>query len=390
MQAKNNIMYNFKFSNPVKILFGKGMIAEISKEIPAQTKVMILYGGGSIKKNGVYTQVVDALKDYQWIEFSGIEPNPHYETCVKAVEEIRKNKVDFLLAVGGGSVIDATKFIAAAVEYQGDPWDLISGKAKIKGAMPFGTVLTLPATGSEMNSGFVITKNATQEKLAGGSVSTFPRFSVLDPETTYSLPDVQTANGIVDTFVHVTEQYLTFDNKASLQDYFAEGILKVLVEEGRKVFNHPHDYDIRANLMWASTWGLNNWIAQGVAEDWATHMIGHELTAFYGIDHGQTLAIVLPGIMDVMRTEKEFKILQMGERVFGITQGSVQERVDKTILAVEEFFHQIGIKTRLSDYGVGAEGIEKVAERIQSRNWHLGEHENIDFQKVKEILEKRK
>lgn len=382
-------MKNFEFANPVKILFGKGKIAKLSKEIPVGKNILIIYGGGSIKKNDVYRQVVTALQDHQWMEFSGIEANPHYETCLKAVNMIREYQIDFLLAVGGGSVIDATKFIAVAALYTGDPWDLMIGKATIDKALPFGTVLTLPATGSEMNKGFVITKAETQEKFAMGSYKTFPQFSILDPETTYTLPDKQTANGIVDTFVHVTEQYLTFNQQTPLQDYFAESILKVLIEEGVKVFENPHDYDIRANLMWASTWGLNNWIAQGVEEDWATHMIGHELTAFYGIDHGQTLAIVLPGVLKVKSNTKAEKILQMGERVWGITAGSSEERIEKTINKTETFFHSLGIKTRLSDYGIGEDVIDKIAQRFKERNWFLGEHQDIDYQVVETILRLR-
>lgn len=383
-------MYNFKFANPVKIIFGKGMIKELTKEIPANKKVMLIYGGGSIKKNGAYDQVTAALKDYQWVEFQGIEPNPHYETCKKAVEKIRQEKVDYLLAVGGGSVIDATKFIAASALYNGDPWELMEGKGKIEKALPFGTVLTLPATGSEMNEGFVITRAETLEKLALSSKYTFPAFSVLDPETTYSLPTVQTANGIIDAFVHVVEQYLTFHNDAPLQDYFAESIMKVLVEEGRKVFAQPDAYAVRANLMWASTWALNKWIAQGVPEDWTTHMIGHELTAFYDIDHAQTLAIVLPGVMEVAREEKREKILQMGDSVFNITRGDEEQRIDATILAIDSFFREIGVKTRLSDYNVGSDGIEKIVERFKKRDWRLGEHENRNYTTVEKILNVRR
>ncbi len=382
-------MYNFKYSNPVKIIFGKGSISEITSEIPLTDKVMIIYGGGSIKKNSVYDQVTEALKDHQWIEFGGIEANPHYETCTKAVEMIRENEIGYLLAVGGGSVIDATKFIAAAALYDGDAWDLMTGKAKIKNALPFGTVLTLPAAASEMNSGFVITKAGTQEKLAMNSRLVFPHFSVLDPETTYSLPAVQTANGIIDTFVHVIEQYLTIDHHALVQDYFAEAILKVLIEESRKVFDKPYDYDIRANLMWASTWGLNNWIGQGVPQDWSTHMIGHELTAFYGIDHAQTLAIVLPGVMWVKRGDKGDKIAQLGKNVFCIDIGNEEERIGKTIIAVDHFFQSLGVKTHLSDYGIDASGIECVVNRIKERGWLLGEKEDIDYQKVEEILKRR-
>ncbi|MDR2979356.1 MAG: iron-containing alcohol dehydrogenase [Bacteroidales bacterium] len=383
-------MKNFTFANPVKIIFGKGTIKEIAKEIPAEQRIMILYGGGSIKKNGVYDQVTKALEHHVWFEFSGIEANPHYETCREAVAAIRGHQVDFLLAVGGGSVIDAVKFIAAAARYEGDPWDFLTGKSRINRAMPFGTVLTLPATGSEMNKGFVISKAEIQEKLAANSPLTYPKFSILDPETTYTLPERQTANGIIDTFVHVTEQYLTFNNHALLQDYFAEAILKVLVEEGPRVFDHPADYNIRANLMWASTWGLNDWIGQGVTTDWATHMIGHELTAFFGIDHGQSLAIVLPGVMNVMRKEKEEKILQMGKNIFHLEKGTTDQRIDQTIASVENFFKSLGVKTKLSDYSVNEAGIQKVVNRFKERDWALGEHENITYGVVAEILGERK
>ncbi|MEG2070164.1 MAG: iron-containing alcohol dehydrogenase, partial [Bacteroidales bacterium] len=278
------------------------------------------------------------------------------------------------------------KFIAASVFYSGDPWDLMTGKAKVEAAVPFGTVLTLPATGSEMNKNFVITKVATEEKLALSSVYVYPKFSVLDPETTYSLPPVQTANGIVDTFVHVMEQYLTFEQHAELQDYFAESILKVLIKESKNVFKNPRDYDTRANLMWASSWGLNEWIAQGVAEDWATHMIGHELTAFCGIDHGQTLAIVLPALMQVMRHDKQDKILQMGKRVVRITEGDEDERIDKTIEFVETFFRSLGVKTHLKEYGVNASVIDKIVNRFEERKWNLGENKNITPDMVRQIL----
>lgn len=382
-------MKNFKFSNPVKIIFGKGMIKELSKEISINKKVMILYGGGSIKSNGVYEQVMSALQNHQVTEFGGIEPNPHYETCMEAVNKIRQDKVAFLLAVGGGSVIDATKFIAAAVCCEDDPWKLMTGEIPVRNAMPFGTVLTLPATGSEMNKNFVVTKALTKEKLACSSPFVYPKFSVLDPETTYSLPAKQTANGIADAFIHVLEQYLTSPQEAFIQDYFAESILKVLLEKGIQVFQSPYDYDIRANLMWASTWALNEWIAQGVSEDWATHMIGHELTAFYGIDHGQTLAIVLPGVMHLLRAQKEEKILQLGKNVFGIDSGTIDERIDMTINQIDQFFRSIGIKTKLSEYGLGIDAIAPIVERFKERKWQLGEAGNIDYEMIEKILRSR-
>lgn len=379
-------MENFIYANPVKIIFGKDTIKEIVNEIPQGSKVLMTYGGGSIKNNGVYDQAVKALSGYEWYEFSGIEPNPHYETCMKAVALIKEKGIDFILSVGGGSVLDATKFIAAAVCFEGgDPWQILSKRSEVKKAMPFGDIITLPATGSEMNAGAVITRAETQEKLAFGSPYTYPKFSVLDPTVTYSLPPRQVGNGVVDAFVHVMEQYLTYsDSNALLQDHMAEAIVKTLVVEGPKALVTPTDYDVRANLMWASTWALNGWISQGVPEDWATHMIGHEITAFYGLDHAQTLAIVLPGVMTVLKEQKGKKIIRLGKEVFG-TNG-----IDDTIKAVEGFFEKMGVKTHLSDYGLGDEAIVKVSDRLAQRGWKLGECGNITADVVKEVLTIRK
>lgn len=379
-------MENFIYANPVKIIFGKDTIKEIVNEIPKGSKVLMTYGGGSIKNNGVYDQTVKALSGYEWYEFAGIEPNPHYETCMKAVALIKEKGINFILSVGGGSVLDATKFIAAAVCFEGgDPWQILSERGEVKKALPFGDIITLPATGSEMNAGAVITRAETQEKLAFGSPYTYPKFSVLDPTVTYSLPPRQVGNGVVDAFVHVMEQYLTYsEGSALLQDHMAEAIMKTLVIEGPKALVTPTDYDVRASLMWASTWALNGWIAQGVPQDWATHMIGHELTAFYGLDHGQTLAIVLPGVMTVLREQKGKKIIRLGKEVFG-TDG-----IDATIQAVEGFFERMGVKTHLSDYGLGDEAIARVSDRLSKRGWKLGECANITGDTVKEILTIRK
>lgn len=379
-------MENFIYANPVKIIFGKDTIKEIVNEIPQGSKVLMTYGGGSIKNNGVYDQAVKALSGYEWYEFSGIEPNPHYETCMKAVALIKEKRIDFILSVGGGSVLDATKFIAAAVCFEGgDPWQILSKRSEVRKALPFGDIITLPATGSEMNAGAVITRAETQEKLAFGSPYTYPKFSVLDPTVTYSLPPRQVGNGVVDAFVHVMEQYLTHNDSGSLlQDHMAEAIVKTLVIEGPKALVTPTDYDVRANLMWASTWALNGWISQGVPEDWATHMIGHEITAFYGLDHAQTLAIVLPGVMTVLKEQKGKKIIRLGKEVFG-TNG-----IDDTIKAVEGFFEKMGVKTHLSDYGLGDNAIVKVSGRLAQRAWKLGECGNITADTVKEILEIRK
>ncbi|MDR1725890.1 MAG: iron-containing alcohol dehydrogenase [Bacteroidales bacterium] len=383
-------MDNFSFYNPTRIVFGKGTIAELDNLIPKTAKILLIYGGGSIKKNGVYEQVMAALGKRKVTEFEGIEPNPFYETCLDAVKIIKQKKIDFLLPVGGGSVIDATKFIAAATFYDGkDTWDILSMQSEVKHAVSFGCVLTLPATGSEMNRGAVITKAETKEKLAFHSDECFPLFSILDPETTYSLPKRQITNGIVDTFVHVIEQYCTFPKRNQLSDRFAESILQTLVEEGSKVMKNPTDYDIKANLMWAATMALNGLIACGQPEDWATHMIGHELTAFYDIDHGVTLSIVLPGLLRVMKKDKLDKLAQLATRVFGISEGTRSERADKAILAIERFFRTVGAPTHLSDVNLDASCIDPIVERFKERGWKLGEKQNINPLKIREILQNR-
>lgn len=380
-------MNNFTYYNPVKIIFGKGSITKLKEEIPAGSHVLVLYGGGSIKKNGVYNQVAEALKGYNWKEFSGIEANPHYETCMKAVELVKQEKIDYLLAVGGGSVLDATKLIAAAVYYNGDnPWDILAQNAPIKKAMPLASVMTLPATGSEMNGNSVITKASTHEKLSFASPLVFPAFSILDPETTYSLPDNQTANGIIDAFVHVCEQYLTYPFDAPLQDRMAESILQTLVEEGPKVLQNPNDYTVRANIMWAATMALNGLIAVGVPQDWASHSIGHEITALHGLAHAETLAIVLPALARVMKENKKEKLMQMGERVFGINSGNESDRVEKTIDAIESFFRSLRVRTKLSEYNLGTEVIDPIVQRFVERGWKLGEKGDITPLKVQEIL----
>ncbi len=384
-------MENFIYSNPVKIFFGKGQIANLRAELPQDARILITYGGGSIKQNGVYDQVKSALDGLYVEEFSGIEPNPHYETCMKAVELIKAKNLNFILAVGGGSVIDGTKFIAAAACYEGgDPWDILVKHAPVEKAIPFGTVLTLPATGSEMNSGAVITRAEGKIKLAFMTDQVFPKFSVLDPSVTFSLPAKQVGNGVVDTFVHVIEQYLTYPADALIQDYFAEGILKTLLIEGPKALESPEDYSVRANLMWASTWALNGWIGVGVPNDWATHIIGHELTALYGLDHGQTLAIVLPGVIKALKEQKSDKIIRLGEQVFGIYNNlSHDERIEYTIQAVDKFFNEMGVKTHLSDYNLDHKAVDSVVERFVERGWKLGELQNITPEMVKEILTSR-
>lgn len=385
-------MYNFEYKNPVKIIFGKGSISKVGNEMPRDTKILLTYGGGSIKKTRVYDQVKNALIDNELIEFGGIEPNPNYETCMKAVELVKKEQVDFLLSVGGGSVLDASKFIAAASFYEGDdPWEILSrrNEVEVKKALPLGAVLTLPATGSEMNGNAVITRASTREKMAFGSPLVMPQFSVLDPECVFTLPERQVANGIVDAFIHVMEQYLTFPVNSPLQDRFAESVLKTLIEEGPKVLANRNDYDAAANFMWSATLALNGLIGAGVPQDWATHMIGHELTAFHGIDHARTLAIVLPGIMALKRKNKKEKILQFGERIWDITDGTYNERIDKTIEQTVDFFESLGVPCTLPEYDVPAETIEKIKTRFKNRNVKLGEKGDIDYKEVQKILQDR-
>lgn len=383
-------MNNFSYYNPTKIIFGKGKIASIAKEIPAEARILVTYGGGSIKKNGVYDQVREALKGHDCQELGGIEANPSYETLMKGVEVVRKEAVTMLLAVGGGSVADGTKFIAAAANFQGEPWDILSKQAPVKSAIPLGVVLTLPATGSESNSFAVISRKATHEKLAFGSPLCYPKFAVLDPETTYTLPPVQIANGVVDAFIHTIEQYLTYPAAAPLQDRLAEGILLTLLEVGPKALATPNDYDTMASLMWCATLALNGLIGCGVPQDWSTHMIGHELTAAYGIDHARTLAVVLPGLLRNRREEKHEKLLQYARHIWGVTDGSDDERIESAIGRTEEFFQSLGVPTRLSGYVDAVSAPETIAARLEARGGNpLGERAGITPDVVREILATR-
>jgi NADP-dependent alcohol dehydrogenase len=385
-------MNNFEYYNPVNIVFGKQTIAKLSQLIPANAKVMLLYGGGSIKHNGVYDQVIAALKGFSYVEFGGIEPNPRYETMMKALELAKKENVTFLLPVGGGSVIDGTKFLAAAmfVSEGTDPWGILQGTIKVTQALPIGTVLTLPATGTEMNGNSVVSRNSTNEKLAFGSQLVMPQFSILDPETCFSLPDKQIANGIVDAFIHVMEQYLTIPNNTPLQDRWAESILTTLIEVTPIVMKNKTNYDAMATFMWTATMALNGIISRGCIEDWSTHIIGHELTALYGIDHGRTLAIVLPGNMNIRRQVKGDKIIQYGQRVWNITQGSRDEKINKTIEKTVEFFESLGVPTKLKAYTISADVCKTVSQRLASRGLtKFGEAGDITPEVVEAILKDR-
>lgn len=385
-------MLNFELYNPTQYVFGKDQTQKLATLVPQNAKVLLAYGGGSIFKNGVYDQVKAALKDFEVVEFGGIEPNPRFETLMKAVAIIREQNLNFILAVGGGSVIDGVKFISGAVNYEGNPIEILKNRVlftDVTKVIPFGTVLTLPATGSEMNSGAVVTIEATQEKLTLGGSALFPKFSICDPSVIASLPKRQIQNGVVDAFTHVMEQYLTYPHDALLQDRFAESILQTLIEIGPEVAENPTNYKLASNYMWCATMALNGLIQKGVPSDWATHMIGHELTALYEIDHARTLAIIGPNLYRVMFDSKKEKLAQYGKRVWNIEGNNedviAQQAIDKTVA----FFHIMGMKTRLSE---NAENYQQTADfivnRFEERGWKaLGEKQNVTIDKVKAIVE---
>jgi len=382
-------MRNFDFKNPTKIIFGKGQIAKLKEELPENAKILMLYGGGSIKRNGIYEQVKEAISGFEVVEFGGIPANPEYEVLMKALKVIKEENITFLLAVGGGSVIDGTKFLASAALYEGEePWEILTQKVPTTKAMPFGTVLTLPATGSEMNSGAVITREETKEKLGMGGPGLFPVFSILDPEVIKSIPSRQLVNGITDAFTHVLEQYMTYPSGAYLQDRFAESIMQTLIEVGPKILNDPSDYTAASNFMWSCTMALNGLIQKGVPTDWAVHAMGHELTALYGIDHARTLAIIAPSHYRFNFEAKKEKLAQYAERVWNITESSVDHKASAAIDRTEAFFNQMGIDTKLSAYTEDYQGTaEEVNKRFTNRGWTgLGEHQSLTPANVEEIV----
>lgn len=384
-------MLNFEFKNPTKILFGEGEIAKIKNEIPKESKILMIYGGGSIKNNGVYDQVKSALKDFSVLEFGGIPANPEYDVLMDALRIIREENITYLLAVGGGSVIDGTKFLSAASNYDGEPWDILKKGVRTmeNEGLPFGSVLTLPATGSEMNSGYVISRRSTNEKLSSGGLGLFPQFSVLDPNVVKSIPKNQIANGIADAYTHVLEQYMTSPSPADLQERFAESILISLQETAPKVLADDFNYTAAANFMWSCTMALNGLIAKGVITDWAVHAMGHELTAYFGIDHARTLAIIAPSHYRYNFDTKKEKLAQYAERVWKITEGTTEEKAELGIKKLEEFFHSIGIATKLSEYTPEYNGTaEKVEKNFTDRNWlGLGEYKKLSPKDAKAIVE---
>jgi NADP-dependent alcohol dehydrogenase len=382
-------MNNFTFQNPVKLIMGKGMIARLPEEIPAGKRILLTFGGGSVRRNGVYDQVIHALKDYHTVEFWGIEPNPSIETLRKAIALGKAEKVDYLVAIGGGSVADGTKLVAAGILYDGDAWELVKSRKPLPHGLPMATIITLPATGTEMNRNAVISCYETKEKY--GITTDYPVFSILDPESTFSLPASQVANGLADTFVHVMEQYLTVPGVSRPIDRWSEGILLTLVDIAPKIRKNQQDYDLMADFMLSATLGLNGFLGLGgVPQDWATHMIGHELTALHGLSHGHTLAIVLPGTMNILRQSKGEKILQYGARVWGITAGSCDDRIDRAITRTDTFFRSLGLTTRLSENGIGDETINEIERRFNARGVAFGENGEVNGSVARQILLDRK
>ncbi len=380
-------MFNFVFQNTTKLVFGRGQIAQLQTLIEKDKKVLITFGGGSVKRNGVYEQVREALKDHNTVEFWGIEPNPAVETLRRAIKLGLDEKVDMVLAVGGGSVLDGTKLIAAGIACPDtDAWAIVKTGTATK-QIPFASVMTLPATGSEMNNGAVISCHETKEKFAFRG--DYPVFSILDPETTYSLPKHQIACSLADIVVHCFEQYMTTPGQSRVLDRWAEGVIATAMEVAPLVQADQHNYDVMADYMYSATMALNNFIRMGVTQDWSTHQIGHELTALCGVTHGESLAIVYPGTAEVLREQKKAKLLQFGERVLGICEGSEDERVDQVIARIEAFFKSLGLATRLSEKGIGVDVVEEIARRFNERGVHFGEAKNVTGDVAREILMKR-
>ncbi len=379
-------MYNFQYANPTRVCFGEGQIATLPELIPAGSRLLVLYGGGSIKQNGVYEQLTQALAGREWLEFPGIGANPQYDQLMEAVALVKRERIDFLLAVGGGSVVDGTKFVAAAACFEGeDPWDILLEKAPVKGALPLGCVLTLPATGSESNPAAVVSRG--EAKLSFYNPLVLPRFAVLDPTTTYSLPVRQVGNGVVDAFVHILEQYLTFPVGGDVQDRLAEGLLQVLVDNGPRALTEPTNYQVRANLMWAASLALNGLIGRGVPQDWSTHAIGHQLTALHGLDHAQSLAVVLPSLLREQAAQKQEKLAQFAERVWHSRREDKALRIEEAIIRTEQFFQQMGVGTRLADYGLNESCIPAICSNLKRFGLTaLGEQQDIDPDKVARIL----
>ena len=381
-------MQNFTYYIPTKIHFGKDKVFEIVNEIPAKSKIMLTYGSGSIKKNGIYEQVKQILNTYEVVEFGGIMENPTSEYLQKAIEFARNEQVDYMLAIGGGSVIDATKFISAGYFYDGDAWDFVTKKIPITKTIPFGTVLTLPATSSEMNFISVISNTATQEKYSFRDDALFPKFSVIDPEYTFSLSKKQLGYAICDSFLHVMEQYMNTANTALLQNYMSESLLTILLEEGTKAmqFETP-DYNNRANLAWAQSWCLNGMIQAGVPTDLATHKVGHELTALYNITHAPSLGVTYPSVLRMIKTLRKPKMLRFAKAIMHVNASTEDETMNVAIEKTIQFFNAMGISHRLCDYNIPLNAYNVVCDRFIQRGLNvIGNMQDINVNALRPQL----
>lgn len=383
-------MQDFSFRNPTKIVFGKSSMDKIVSELTAITplvkKVLVTYGQGSIKKNGIYDKVMKELNGFTVEEFDGIEPNPRVETLRKAITIAKEFQPDIILAVGGGSVIDGSKLIAAATHYSGDAWDfLLDWNLEPQKYIPLATVLTMSATCSEMNSGAVITNWTEYQKLFFERPQLYPVFSILDPQNTYTLPKEQIAASVVDPFVHVIEQYINTSLQTPLQDRWAEGLLMTLIENGPKAMDNPKDYDSRANLMLAGSMALNGLIVMGAGQDWATHNIEHEISAFYDITHAAGLAVILPRWMEVVAmTQKLPKLVQYGKRIWSL-EGSDADVAKVAIDKTYEFFASLGCKMSLADFSINDEHFDTMVERLAKSG--IGEIK-LTAEQIRSILDK--
>ncbi|MGB0990340.1 MAG: iron-containing alcohol dehydrogenase [Halarcobacter sp.] len=371
----------FSYHNPTAIEFGAGSIKTISDSINKDQKVLVVYGGGSIKKNGVYDQVIKALENHTFLEFSGVEPNPTVETMNKAVKIVKEENIDFILAVGGGSVIDGCKYLAAASLYDGDGWDFLDGTAEVQKALPLGVVLTLAATGSESNHLTVVSKKETDEKRMYFSNHSYPQFAVMDPSVMATLSDRQLGNGLVDAFVHTSEQYITYPTTALVNDGYAETLFRGLVQLAN-TWEDRRTKPWLENLMHIANQALNFQIGAGVPQDWSTHLIGHELTAYYNLDHARSLAVVQPYLLEVMGEEKEAKIAQLGKNVFGIQNDNAG-----VIKAIEEVYNKVGVPTKLSEYEIDDKVISNVQAALTKNGYTaIGENGTVTLDKVSTIL----
>ncbi|WP_413307640.1 iron-containing alcohol dehydrogenase [Bacillus sp. 1P10SD] len=375
-------MENFTFYNPTKLIFGKGQLEQLKKEIPAYgKKVLLVYGGGSIKKSGLYDNVTALLKEIgaEVFELSGVEPNPRISTARKGVEICKKEGIEFLLAVGGGSVIDCTKLIAAGAKYDGDAWDIVVKKTFAREALPFGTVLTLAATGSEMNAGSVITNWETNEKYGWGSPVTFPKFSILDPVHTYTVPKNQTIYGIVDMMSHVLEHYFHLEEKTEFQDRMCESLLVTIMETAPKLLADLENYDYRATILYSGTMALNGILNMGYRGDWATHNLEHAVSAVYDIPHGGGLAILFPHWMRHNLAVKPERFKQLAVRVFGVNpEGKTAEEAGlEGIQKLREFWSSIEAPARLADYDIDDSKLDLMADRAMA-NGEFGNFKKLN------------